>query len=111
MANRFNGGRGAITCDSELHDGRMICSGVAVADEPPYLPMHRPAAVYHPEAVWIPGDDGHPLHYCSAECADNNPGATPLFPPDMPPHRAEMPRIFSADVDKAGEVTIKGPKG
>jgi hypothetical protein len=113
MANRFNGGRGAITCDNPAHAGRMIASGVAFSDDPPHLPTRQPAKVYYPDAVWRMGSDGGALHYCSAECASvgPNPEGSPLFPPDMPERVPEMPRIYSADIDASGKVTIKGAKG
>jgi hypothetical protein len=110
MANRFNGGRGAITCDNTRHRGPMIAAGVAFSSAPPHLPYERPLHVYCPEAVWYMGSEGRALHYCSAECAGNNPDAKPLFPPDLP-GAAEMPRIYSADIGASGKVAIKGVKG
>ena len=79
MSNRFNGGRGAITCDSDEHSGRMIAEGVPFAQEPPYLPAGRPKKVYHLGAVWAVDDDGQTAHYCSAECANKRYRFWPLF--------------------------------
>jgi hypothetical protein len=96
MSNRFNGGRGAITCDNPAHDGRMICEFVVVSDEPPYLPIRQPAMVHYPDAVWRMGSDGCALHYCSAACGSvgPNPDAKPLFPTDLPAATKEIPRVY-----------------
>lgn len=79
MANRFNGGRGAITCDGDHHSGRMIAEGVRFADEPPYLHVAPPRKVYQPDAVWIVGDDGRVEHYCSIACVGPLKKLWPLF--------------------------------
>jgi hypothetical protein len=110
MSNRFNGGRGAITCDNPEHDGRMICAGVSFSNEPPYLPTRQPSTVYYPDAVWVFADDGTIRHHCSAQCAMSSRGVTPLFPADMPSAADEMPRIYSADIGDDGKVKITGAK-